>query len=61
MPQNRLEREQTMVAEWAPNPTVRVGQVDDIANTVAFIASPKAAYIHGANIRVDGSFVPTVN
>ncbi len=61
VPQNRIEREQKLVAEWAPNPSGRLGRVEDIANAIAFVASPKANYINGANIRVDGGFVPTVN
>ena len=61
MPQDKAEREQKLVAEWAPNPSGRLGRAEDIANAIAFVASPKADYINGANIRVDGGFVPTVN
>ncbi|MBD3884971.1 hypothetical protein IFO70_24880 [Phormidium tenue FACHB-886] len=32
-----------------------------MADAVAFIASLEAAYINGANIRVDGGYVPSVN
>ncbi len=44
-----------------PNPVGRIGSVEEIADTVAFLSSPRAAYINGANIRVDGGSVPTIN
>lgn len=36
------------------NPRGRVGDVQDIANMVLFLLSPKADYINGENIRVNG-------
>ncbi len=42
-------------------PFKRMGRVDEVANVVLFLASPLASYVHGANIRVDGGYVPTVN
>lgn len=35
-------------------PVGRVGRLDEIARTVAFLASPAAGYITGANLRIDG-------
>ena len=35
-------------------PLARLGSVGDIAGTVAFLASPAAAYITGATIHVNG-------
>ncbi len=35
-------------------PLKRLGEVDDIANIVTFLASKKASYINGVNIPVDG-------
>ena len=38
-----------------------VGEAEDIAHAVAFLCSPLAKFITGANLRVDGGLVPTVN
>lgn len=42
-------------------PSGRVGWPADVADLVAFVASPRSGYINGANLRVDGGYVPTVN
>lgn len=32
----------------------RIGEVDEIADVVAFIASPRASFVNGATVAVDG-------
>ncbi|MEO3829447.1 SDR family oxidoreductase [Actinomadura sp. B10D3] len=47
-----------VLAEYAPNPSGRLGTEDDIAAAVAFLASPLAGYINGIDLRVDGGVTP---
>ena len=39
----------------------RLGRPEDVANVVAFIASPLADYMNGTTVRVDGGGSPSVN
>jgi 3-oxoacyl-[acyl-carrier protein] reductase len=39
----------------------RLGTPQEVADLVAFVASPCAGYINGANLRVDGGLTPSVN
>ncbi|BAZ11648.1 putative 3-oxoacyl-(acyl carrier protein) reductase [Calothrix sp. NIES-4071] len=55
------ELEKRAVRELWPNPTGRVGRVEDIATLVAFVASPLAGFINGANLRVDGGNIASIN
>lgn len=41
-------------------PANRIGQVEDIANAVAFLCSPRADYITGVDLRVDGGAMPAL-
>ena len=43
-------------ARTALVPTGRIGQPEDIANSIAFFLSPEADYITGQNLCVDGAF-----
>lgn len=46
--------------DW-PNPSGRLGTVEDIANCVTYLASPLSGYINSTNIRVDGGGVGVVS
>ena len=43
-----------MVLGIFPLPVGRLGLPEDVANAVTYLASPRADFIHGANLRVDG-------
>ena len=49
--------ERNVVREILPNPTGRVGRVEEVAALVALIASPLGGFINGTNVRVDGGYV----
>jgi len=49
-PASRREVEDTI-------PLGRVGTPDDIADLVSFLASPRASYITGTSIRIDGGLI----
>lgn len=59
MTQHRLQDEgfRKMNLEMTPSP--RMGTVDDIASTVAFLCSPGASFINGQTIVVDGGWSST--
>jgi len=53
--------EDGVLREFLDNPCGRLGRVDEVADLVAYIASPRADYINGANLRIDGGSTATVN
>jgi 3-oxoacyl-[acyl-carrier protein] reductase len=48
---------QSMIAR---NPTGRMGTPEEVANAVVFLASPRASFITGANLVVDGALTQRV-
>jgi NAD(P)-dependent dehydrogenase (short-subunit alcohol dehydrogenase family) len=50
-----------VITQVAPLSVNRIGRADDIAHAVAFLASPLADCIDGANLRVDGGLVTAIN
>jgi NAD(P)-dependent dehydrogenase (short-subunit alcohol dehydrogenase family) len=46
--------ERTVLPMFAQVPVGRVGRLDEIADAVAFLASPLSGYITGINLRIDG-------
>ncbi len=53
--------EQHVLTDVLPNPTGTLGTVEQVADLVAFVASPLAGYINGADLRIDGGSTHAVN
>lgn len=54
---SQAEASQTMTAQV---PLKRFAQPEEVANAIAFLASPAAAYISGVNLPVDGGRTPNL-
>jgi 3-oxoacyl-[acyl-carrier protein] reductase len=54
MQQQQKSREAVEAAEKSSIPMRRFGEASEVANAVAFLASPAASYINGVNLPVDG-------
>ena len=48
------EIERRAASDFMPNPTGRLGRIEEVGHLVAFLASDHAGYINGANLRIDG-------
>jgi 3-oxoacyl-[acyl-carrier protein] reductase len=55
------QMEEFILTNVLDNPTGRGGRPEDVAYVVAIIASPKAGFLNGCNIRVDGGSTMCVN
>lgn len=53
--------ERRLIAEKWPNSAGRMGRPEELAATVAFVASEEAAYMSGAHIRVNGGEKPSLH
>ena len=49
-----IDNQRRYTEEFIPQPVKRLGQPEEIARAVLFLASPRSGYITGASIRVDG-------
>ncbi|MDB5827762.1 MAG: 3-oxoacyl-ACP reductase [Variovorax sp.] len=54
------EIERVALPIFAQVPVGRVGRLEEIADAIAFLASPLAGYITGVNLRVDGGLSPSL-
>lgn len=55
------EIEKHIMKEFLPNTVGRLGKPEDVANVVAFLASPLSGYINGADYRIDGGSTTCIN
>ena len=60
---NRVKdaRPEFFAATEQTHPMGKIGDVQDVATAVTFLASPAAKHINGANLTVDGGFMKRVN
>ncbi len=58
--QRKRDMPEIYAAALAQNPMGRMGTPAEVANAVAFVASPAASFITGANLVVDGGFTRRV-
>ena len=59
MVRHRFEDEMFRRVNVETTPFPRLGEVEDVASTIAFLCSPGAAFINGQTIVVDGGWTST--
>ena len=55
------ELERFILREFMQNPAGIVGEPEDVGNLVAFLASDRARYVNGTNVRIDGGAADAVS
>ncbi len=58
--QRELHQPELFKAAMQRNPTGRMGTPEEVANAVAFLASPRASFITGTNLIIDGALTQRV-
>ncbi|MEV5542879.1 glucose 1-dehydrogenase [Saccharopolyspora shandongensis] len=55
------ESSESLIASWgAMHPVGRVAQPEEVAEVIAFLASPAASFVTGADVRVDGALLASL-
>jgi NAD(P)-dependent dehydrogenase (short-subunit alcohol dehydrogenase family) len=57
---NRISEEEALRKANERLPLGRIAEPEEIANAVVFLASPRASYISGAILAMDGAVTPMV-
>ena len=57
---NFEDAEEKIAKEFFPNPLKRIATREEIADVILFLASARASFVNGQNIRVDGGAVDIV-
>lgn len=56
-----IQQAEDYIVKTSGQSSVKVGEVEDIAYAVAFLASPRADFINGTNLHVDGGVSPSLH